>query len=151
MKHIVVVALAGLSLILAVPLSHRPAAAKHVFHVKTEHIVSRQTPAPPPVAPASPISYTVDGGCRQYRQEFEKYNWNVSVAMAIMQAESTCISTAVSLPNYDGVDDYGLMQLHGIDILDPAQNIAYAYYHKYLTQGWGAWSTYNNGKYLNYL
>lgn len=74
--------------------------------------------------------------------------------MAIMAAESTvgtnaCDSGAIGTASYDGVKDYGLFQLHGIDILDPAQNVAYAYQHKYLTQGWHAWSSYNNGSYLS--
>lgn len=158
MKHIIVVVLAGLSLLVAVPLSQpKPVAAhkstiKHVVHVKqASAVVASATPTPAVVQPVPQISYTVGGGCRQYRHEFEKYGWNVDVAMAIMQAESTCVSDAVSPLNYDGLNDYGLMQLHGIDILDPAQNISYAYYHKYLTQGWAAWSTYNSGKYRLYL
>lgn len=107
----------------------------------------KKPPAPVPI-PKPQAALT---GCESYRPLFDKYDWNVNVAMAIMQAESGCNSSSISPVNYDGVRDYGLMQLHGMDILNPAQNIEAAYYHKYLTQGWEAWSTYNSGKYLSYL
>jgi hypothetical protein len=108
-------------------------------------------PAPTSTKPAS--TFTLAGGCQQYLPLVEQYDWDVKTAMAIMSAESTtpgipCNSGAIGTASYDGVKDYGLFQLHGIDILDPAQNVAFAYYHKYLTQGWHAWSSYNNGSYL---
>jgi hypothetical protein len=97
-------------------------------------------------------SYTTPN-CAAYRGLVAQYDWNVSTAMAIMQAESGCraITPSNAALNFDGVPDYGLMQLHGMPITDPAENIRVAYAVKYKTQGWGAWSTYNNGAYLRYL
>lgn len=91
--------------------------------------------------------------CETYRGLVAQYDWNVSTAMAIMQAESGCraITPDNSAINYDGVPDYGLFQLHGIAVTDPAENVRIAYAVKYKTQGWGAWSTYKNGAYLRYL
>lgn len=93
------------------------------------------------------------GNCSAYRKLVAQYSWNVSVAMAVMQAESGCrvVTPDNSALNYDHVADHGLFQLHGINVTDPAENIRIAYKVKYLSQGWGAWSTYNNGAYLRYL
>lgn len=107
---------------------------------------------PSPTVTLTPV-VEASGECTQYASIFEQYSWNAQIAMAICQAESGGNPNPPSNAaiNYDGVSDYGLMQLHGIDITDPAANIAYAYYHKYLTQGWGAWSTYSSGEYLKFL
>lgn len=116
--------------------------------------VAPSTATQAPAQASQPIrATTASYSCHNYASMFEQYSWNADVAMAICQAES---SGNPNPPlnggiNYDGVSDYGLMQLHGIDIVDPAANIAYAYYHKYLTQGWGAWYTYTSGKYTKYL
>lgn len=106
----------------------------------------------PKIKPTVHISLASDS-CQSYASLFDQYNWSPSVAMAICQAESQGNPNAVSNGNInpDGVPDFGLMQLHGIDILDPAANVRYAYYNKYLTQGWGAWSTYQSGTYEKYL
>jgi hypothetical protein len=69
---------------------------------------------------------------------------------AIEHAESLCNPQAVNTINYDGKYDYGLLQLHGKAIMDPAQNIAAAY-KIWERQGYQAWTTYNNGKYLTYI
>lgn len=75
--------------------------------------------------------------------------------MAIMQAESGCraITPDNSAINWDHVPDYGLFQLHGMDITDPAQNVAAAYNVKYVGAGdsFRPWSTYTSGAYLKYL
>ena len=115
----------------------------------------------PPVAKTAALSQSRSieasvTGCSLYAGLVGQYDWDTSVAMAIMQAESGCNPSIVSPPNSDGLSDFGLMQLHGLRILDPAQNIAQAYQiylsrSKWDTNGWNAWSTYNNGKYLNYL
>lgn len=84
-------------------------------------------------------------GCRTYDALFRQYDWNVSVAEAICQAESGGNPSAISRTN-----DYGLMQLHNLAIFDPAQNIAIAYI-KYQTQGWRAWTAYNTGAYSRFL
>ena len=85
------------------------------------------------------------GSCRAYDALFRQYAWNVHVAEAICQAESGGNPTAVSRTN-----DYGLMQLHNMKIVDPVQNIAAAY-RKYQTQGWDAWTTYTVGSYARFL
>lgn len=104
-----------------------------------------ETPAPQP-----PVSQIVAQGCDAYKQILAKYNWNVDVMTAVMRAESGCNPNAINTANYDGVADYGLMQLHGQEIYDPATNISHAY-HLWTVQGYKAWSVFNNGKYLSYL
>jgi len=69
---------------------------------------------------------------------------------AVMQAESNCNPNAVNAKNYDGVPDYGLMQLHGQEIYDPATNVAHAY-RLWTVQGYHAWSVFNSGAYNKYL
>jgi soluble lytic murein transglycosylase-like protein len=112
--------------------------------VSQSSTIKQTTPAP---APQPQVVLT---GCSSYRQYFNQYSWNVNVAEAICEAESRGNPNAISPINYDGLRDYGLMQLHGEPILDPASNIAAAY-HKYQVQGWEAWTTYNKGIYLSYL
>lgn len=116
-------------------------------------VLATSTPAviaPAPVAPA--MVYPT--GCANYLPLVQQYNWNVQVAMAIMQTESQCNPNPPSNAaiNYDGVSDFGLFQLHGIPITDPAANVAYAYYHKYVpADGFTPWNTYTSGRYLQYL
>jgi hypothetical protein len=107
-------------------------------------------PSAPVVAPTVPAPVVYASGCSNYEPTFAQYGWNVSVAMAICEAESSGNPNAVSQTN-----DYGLMQIHdglalyGDKIYDPYFNISIAYI-KYQTQGWEAWSTYLNGAYLKY-
>jgi hypothetical protein len=155
MKHILVVAVAVVSLSVAIPLSKTAAVPPtHVTHktVKILRSVAAITPVVATVAPIPQITLP-NIACAQYASLFEQYNWNVHTAVAICQAESSGVASVISDPalNYDDTPDYGLMQIHAVDLLDPAQNISYAYHHKYLTQGWGAWSTYNSGAYQRYL
>jgi hypothetical protein len=111
-----------------------------VKKLKTSKVHSPKT-TPKQVAVAYPV------GCERYRPLFERYDWDVRIAMAISASESGCNPNAVSPTN-----DHGLMQLHGVPIYDPAKNIEYAYYHKYRTErGWYHWTDYTNGKYLRYL
>lgn len=67
--------------------------------------------------------------------------------LAIEKTESTCNPAAVSPVDYDGIRDYGVMQLHGNPIFDPGANIAAAY-RLWQVQGYHAWSSYNSGAYL---
>lgn len=171
MKPKLFIAAAGMSLLLAYPVSHTIAYRDKIiqsqkrenntleFHiqqlqkqVKPKPVVTKAAIEPAPTS--TPIVVKLASfSCENYSGYFNQYSWNPNVAMAICQAESDGDPDAISNSdiNPDGVSDFGLMQLHGIDILDPGQNIAYAYYHKYLTQGWGAWSTYTSGKYAQYL
>lgn len=113
-------------------------------------IVAPAPPAPAPAPVPTPIVYAK--GCSNYEPTFAEYGWNINVAMAICQAESSGNPRAVSATN-----DYGLMQIHdglqiyGTKIYDPYFNISVAYHAKFLTQGWEAWSSFNSGIYKEYL
>lgn len=107
-------------------------------------------------------------GCEQYRPLFEKYEWDVKIAMAIMGAETRgrCNADAVG-DNYpiNGLlaVSCGLMQVRTLvgrpdceTLKNPATNIEWA--HKIYqasvargSSGWYPWSTYNDGKYLQYI
>ena len=167
MKPIIVIVVTGISLISAIPLAHH-SDIKHQS-IKEVHLALSIKPvskpitapvhitAPVPTVQASVVqpaptpiilaSYT----CTTYSSLFNQYNWNSAVAMAICQAESSGNPNAVS-----DTDDYGLMQIHqglelyGSQIYNPAFNISEAY-QKYLTQGWNAWTSYNDGVYSKYL
>ena len=99
-------------------------------------------------APQQAVSYA--NGCSTYDSIFRQYAWNVSVAEAICEAESNGNPYAMSPPNYDGLRDFGLMQIHGEEIFSPSANIARAY-QKYESQGWDAWTTYYTGRYLRFM
>ena len=90
----------------------------------------------PPQQPAVRLSIS----CEQYRPLVAQYSWPVDIVLAIMYAESGCNPNAIS-----PTDDHGLMQLHGIRIYDPAENIAYAYNEKYLKGGFSHWTVCNVG------
>jgi soluble lytic murein transglycosylase-like protein len=96
------------------------------------------TPAPAPVEQPKPQPITHPVGCEHYRQLISQYDWNVEVAMKVMQAESSCDPTEVN-DNPDTRDySVGLFQinLYGANartrpseaaLKDPATNIAWAY------------------------
>src|SRR3990167_7649492 len=93
------------------------------------------------IQPPQPTAvHLSNGSCEQYRSEVAKYSWNVDIVLQIMYAESGCNPKAVSSTN-----DFGLMQLHNIQIFDPATNIAYAYNEKYLKGGFSHWTVCNVG------
>lgn len=112
-------------------------------------VVAMPQPKPAAERPPETVEPVMRISCDRYRAYFAKYNWNTQLMMAICQAESNGDPNAVSPLNYDGLRDYGLMQIHGEAIFDPAANI-YRAYQKYTNQGLRAWSTYTNGKYLAY-
>lgn len=94
-------------------------------------------------------------GCEQYRPLVEQYDWDSRIALAIMQAESSCRPDALS-----PTADRGLMQINSVHIAkvngdlnalyDPATNIRIGY-SVYLSQGWKAWTVFNTGRYLAFL
>lgn len=102
---------------------------------------------PQPIAEL-PIKYTPQG-CEQYRSLVSKYPWNVDVALAVMNAESSCEYNQSYL-NTNGSIDRGLMQINSVhadmvngnldSLFDPATNIAIAY-RIYSGAGWSAWTT----------
>lgn len=69
---------------------------------------------------------------------------------AICQAESHGNVYAINTHNTDGLDDFGLLQLHGQDILNPAANIT-AGHEIWLKDGYRAWTSYVTGAYKTYL
>lgn len=102
----------------------------------------------------------LNSSCESYRSIIARYNWNVRIAMAVMQAESGCHADAYNPSNSNGSNDAGLFQINSIHVssglitnqgrFDPEQNIR-ATYAIYSGGGWRAWSAYNNGAYLKYL
>lgn len=84
--------------------------------------------------------------CEQYLPIIRQYEWDHSIAYAIMKAESGCNPNAISPTN-----DHGLFQLHGIAEYIPAKNIEIAYKEKYLKGGWKHWTVYKTGTYKKYL
>lgn len=98
--------------------------------------------SPAPVQTPAPA---VNDTC--YTNLLQQYDWDWHVMLAIEKTESTCNAAAVSPPDWDGIRDYGAMQLHGQAIFDPAANIAEAY-QIWSRQGYHAWSSYNSGAYL---
>jgi hypothetical protein len=152
MKHIAVIVVAVMSLLLAIPLSHsarkiEPSiAVKHSISIKPVIKSSKVSLASSTAIVASTVPTPLFArGCSTYQSTFEQYSWNISVAMAICQAESSGNPYAVSATN-----DYGLMQIHDDEVFNPYQNIATAY-SIYTRQGWDAWTTFREGLYLQYL
>jgi soluble lytic murein transglycosylase-like protein len=156
-KYIIAVILSAL-LILGTPKTDTPVnkVTKVEAKAKTVQVMAPEKAAEETQTPTeqktivTPAKIQVPQGCAAYVPLLQKYNWNVSTMAAVMQAESDCNPNAASPPNYDGLRDYGLMQLHGQEIYDPVANVAHAY-AIWQRQGYRAWSTYNNGAYLRYL
>lgn len=99
-------------------------------------------------------------GCEAYRSEIAKYDWNVNIAMAIMQAESGCRTIAKGDDRVIGgihAPSCGLFQVRTLpgrptceQLKDPATNIAWAY-KLYSGRSWRPWSVWNNGQYLKHM
>ena len=93
--------------------------------------------------------------CEGFRPLVAKYDWNVDIAMAVMNAESGCRTNALGR-NTNGTNDAGLFQVNSIhDTTDrryqPEHNVALAYKiyaarSKWDSSGWKAWSVCLNGK-----
>ena len=105
--------------------------------------------------PPEPIVETVAAtvilpiGCGNYTHMIAQYDWNVNVATAICQAESSGNPIAIG-DNYpiNGLHapSCGLFQVRTLasrpscsELQDPSTNIAWAY-KVYKGQGWYAWS-----------
>jgi hypothetical protein len=85
------------------------------------------------------------------------------MATAIMEAENTACDPSKDNAglNDDGSVDYGLFQVNSVhaDMVNndleslriPEVNVAIAYSLSHHGTDWTAWSTYNNGKYLEHL
>lgn len=90
--------------------------------LRSTQAASRSKPPRTVSASIAPANSTFPPQCEQYRPLVAQYDWPVNAAMQTMLAESGCDPNDVSQTN-----DYGLFQLHNMQIFDPAQNVAEAY------------------------
>lgn len=97
-------------------------------------------------------------GCETYRSLVQQYDWDTRIALAIMEAESSCNPDAANF-NTNGSTDRGLFQVnsvhlskvaHPAQLFDPATNIRVAY-SVYQGSGWEAWSAYKADRHLKFL
>lgn len=140
--------------------------ASDASNVKVDKIpTSTTTTQPAPQnEPKTTVRTQAVGGCENYRSIVSQYDWDVRVAMAVMQQESTNPQTGVSCdPNIANWSDdhsswagcmgsFGLFQIncsHG-QVYDPAKNVAIAY-SMYKARGWQPWTSYTSGEYAKYL
>lgn len=135
--------------------------------LSTEQDKAQTEPEPSPqpetvVATAQPVKVDPPApqpqGCEAYRSLVSKYDWDARIALAVMEAESSCSPSATNF-NVNGSTDRGLFQINSVhlskvaspaQLFDPATNIQVAY-AVYKGSGWQAWSAYNNGKHLKFL
>ena len=127
-------------------------------YVARTNELEKSAPKPKTTVEASPVvrKTRTTGGCERFRPIVERYNWNVQIAMAIMRAESSCNPSAYNgTLNSDGTNDAGLFQINSVHDatsarLDPETNVRLAY-KVYVSQGWSAWSVFNNKRYMAFL
>lgn len=108
---------------------------------------------PSPQIASSPVA----GRCEEFREIVEKYPWNSKIMLAIARAESNCNPRSDNSGlNTDGTYDYGLFQINSVHghsrsiLANPAKNTEIAY-KIWQSQGYRAWSAYNNGSYLKFM
>lgn len=162
-RYLIAVLLSALLVICLAPSQNKTTSVTK--HVNNQALVISQKKAVAPITekisvevkpvakpkPKKATSTTYAHGCNTYRSIFTQYSWDVDIALAICQAESSGNPYA-----YSSTQDAGLMQIHdglilyGSQIYNPSFNISKAY-QKYQSQGWHAWTTYNRGYYLKYL
>jgi soluble lytic murein transglycosylase-like protein len=112
-------------------------------------VKSKAKPQPKPAPRPQKVVRRLTGGCSQYAGLVSQYAWNVTVALAVMKAESGCNPLALS-----PTADRGLMQVNAVHaakvggdlsrLYDPATNIRVAF-QVYSGAGWKAWSVCNRG------
>lgn len=165
------VLIAGLFSALLVALTvqaHSPTQVKKQESAKPKSVATVQATVTPPKSEIQPaVTETsqpkqIVQGCEQYRSLVTQYAWDVSVAMAVMKAESGCNPMAANNTDNHRVcmGSFGLFQIscHSGQIYDPAQNVRIAWL-KYsainprdgMPQKWRPWGAYNSGAYLKYL
>lgn len=114
-----------------------------------EKIAAERTRQASVAVSAGGATYAGSGNCESYRGLVSQYNWNVSVAMKVMQAESSCNASAHNTTDNHGVcmGSFGLFQIscHSGAVYDPAENVAIAY-AKYQARGWQPWGVCTSGK-----
>lgn len=110
-----------------------------------------------PPQPIEVIETSVSSLCNSFRYELEKYDWDSEIAMAIMQAESSCVSDVVNWKDQHktctgsaGLFQIGCIHKSTEEMKDPYKNIKTAY-EIYSKQGWSPWGAYTNGSYLKFL
>lgn len=111
------------------------------------------SPRPRPIIASSPVA----GRCEEFREIVEKYPWNSKIMLAIARAESNCNPRSDNSGlNTDGSYDYGLFQINSVHdhsrsiLANPAKNTEIAF-KIWQSQGYRAWSAYNNGSYLKFM
>ena len=94
---------------------------------------------------------TPTGNCEEYREIINSYDWPVTYAMAICQAESQGNANAEGDKNTP-YHSYGLFQVRalpgrpsGEELIDPEFNIKIAY-QIYKESGWCPWSVYEGSE-----
>lgn len=132
----------------------------------TEKDVVVAAPVPEPAAAVAPAPQTpvYPAGCANYQPIVAQYDWDLRMAMAIMQAENRACDPAIDNKglNTDGTYDTGLFQVNSIhadmvggdleSLRNPEINVRVAYgIYAGAGHAWTPWSTYNNGKYLEHL
>lgn len=114
-----------------------------------------------PVKVEPQTTRSTSNGCEPIRSLVAQYNWNQSIALAIIQAESGCNPNAVG-DNYPINGLYapscGLGQIRTLagrpsceQLKDPATNIAWMYKISSGGTNWRPWSVFTNKKYLKFL
>ena len=99
----------------------------------------------------------ITGGCEQFRNIVEKYDWDTNIMLAIMKAESNCNQYADNTGlNSDGTVDIGLLQINSVhgysktELTNPATNIAIAY-KIWKAQGYKASSAFSSKRYQKFI
>lgn len=117
-------------------------ALQPIQEVKSEPVAA----TPLPVKAEEPrLPTTSASGCEKYRNIIAKYKWNVDVAIAVCNAESSGNADTSNLNDYHSFANcrgsFGLFQIncsHG-RVYDPEKNIAIAA-KMYEASGWRPWS-----------
>ena len=135
----------GLAQVMAVPKV--AVAVKKHKQVSNTAIALRPSVAAPALSELASTAILPADPC--FTSTLQQYSWNWRTMLAIEKAESGCNADAINYANSDGIPDFGILQLHSQDIMDPVQNIAAAY-KLWKTQSYEAWSTFDSGKYLQY-
>ena len=114
---------------------------------KAKPILAEAKKQPKPASRPKVVRFPT--GCEYYRNLVKQYAWNVTVALAVMKAESGCNPSALS-----PTADRGLMQINQVHrakvggdlsaLFNPTTNIRVAY-QVYQGAGWRAWSVCKNG------
>ncbi len=111
--------------------------------------VESPQPAPEPVQEVKKVVATYPKGCETYRELISQYDWNIDVALKVMQAESGCNPHAIGDNRVIGgiyAPSCGLFQIRTLQgrpsceqLQNPTTNVEWAY-KLYWASGWKPWS-----------